>query len=109
MAKSKDKPKEERTQLPTHGASVLPSVTVESYNVEIEDEDGFIGDKASKGAFWEILDRLREPLKERGEDPLGDKPSAEVGKRKLAAMLSTGEPEAAGLVQGATEEFARQL
>ena len=30
--------------LPTHGAAVLPSVTVDSYNVEARDEDGFIGD-----------------------------------------------------------------
>ena len=105
MAKLKD----ERTQLPTHGASVLPSVIVDSYNLEIEDEDGFLGDKASKGAFWDILDRLRKPLKERGEDPLGDKPSEEVGKKKLAELLTTGDPEAAGLVQGATEEFAQQL
>ena len=45
MAKQSAKP----GQLPTHGASVLPSVEVKSYNVEIEDEDGFIGDKAEQG------------------------------------------------------------
>jgi hypothetical protein len=110
MAKRKDKDdRQAHPRLPTHGASVLPSVIVESYNLELEDEDGFVGDRASKGAFWEILDRLRKPLQERGEDPLGDKPSEEVGKRKLAQVLASGDPEAAGLVQGATEEFAQQL
>jgi hypothetical protein len=34
-----------------HGVSRLPSVVVGSYNVELRDGDGFIGDRASKGAF----------------------------------------------------------
>ena len=99
----------ETGQLPTHGASTLPSVEVKSYNVEIEDEDGFVGDKASRRMFWEILDKLRKPLKELGEDPLGDKPSEEIGKKRLAALLTEGKPEAAGVVQSAIEDFAQQL
>jgi hypothetical protein len=95
--------------LPAHGAAVLPSVTIDSYNVEIEDEEGFVGDKASKSAFWELVDKWRKPLKEAGEDPLGDKPSEELSKRKLADLLSKGDPEAAGMVQGAIEDFAQQL
>ena len=96
-------------QLPTHGASVLPSVEIKSYNVEIEDEDGFVGAKAGKAAFWDLLDKLRKPLKKDGEDPLGEKPSEEIGKKKLAALLADGEPEAAGIVQSAVEEFAQQF
>ena len=72
--------------LPAHGAAVLLSVTIDGYNVEIEDEEGFIGDKASKSAFWELVDKWRKPLKEAGEDPLGDKPSEELSKRKLADL-----------------------
>jgi predicted NBD/HSP70 family sugar kinase len=105
MAKTKD----EKTQLPTHGAAVLPSVRVDSYNVEVTDEDGFLGDKASKGAFAEILDKWRKVLREGDEDPLGDKPTDEVSKKKLAQMLTEGEPEAAAMVQSAVEEFAQQL
>jgi predicted NBD/HSP70 family sugar kinase len=96
-------------QLPTHGALVLPSVEVKSYNVEIEDEDGFIGDKAGKGAFWDALDKWRKPLKKLGTDPLGEKASEEIGKKKLAAILAEGDPEAAGVVQSAVEDFAQQL
>ena len=84
-------------QLPIHGAMVLPSVEIKSYNVEIEDDDGFIGDKAGKGAFWDVLDKLRKPLKKLGEDPLGEKPSEEIGKKKLAVLLAEGEPEAEAL------------
>src|SRR5437763_16534516 len=39
--------------LPVHGAANLPSVEIVSSNLELEDEDGFIGDKASKSAFRE--------------------------------------------------------
>ena len=102
-------PKDEQTQLPTHGAAVLPSVKVDSYNLEVEDEEGFVGDKANRDAFWEILDKWRKPLKDLGQDPLGDKPSEELSKKKLAALLTEGDPEAAALVQSAVEEFAQQL
>jgi hypothetical protein len=56
--------------------SVLPSVIVDTYNCELEDEDGFLGDKASKSAFHDILDRVR---KASGEDPFGKKASEEPG------------------------------
>ena len=99
----------EQTTLPTHGAAVLPSVHVDSYNLEVEDEDGFIGDKASKGAFWDLLEKWRQPLREMGEDPFGDKPTDEITKKKLDALLTKGSPAAAGVVQSAIEEFAQQL
>ena len=34
-----------------HGWNVLPHVIVDAYNEELKDEDGFLGDRASKGAF----------------------------------------------------------
>jgi predicted NBD/HSP70 family sugar kinase len=99
----------EAAQLPTHGASILPSVEVRSYNVEIEDDEGFLGDKANKGAFWDLIEKWRKPLRELGEDPFGDKSGEEIGKKKLISLLAEGDPEAAGVVQGAVEEFAQQL
>jgi predicted NBD/HSP70 family sugar kinase len=95
--------------LPIHGALSLPAVDVDSYSLEVEDDEGFAGDKANKGAFSRILDELRQPLAELGEDPLGDKPTAKVSRKKLAAMLTEGEPEETALVQGAIEQFAQQL
>jgi hypothetical protein len=100
---------DEQLQLPTHGATVLPSVTVDSYNLEVEDDQGFVGDRANKGAFWDILDKWRKPLKDAGEDPLGETPSDEIGKRKLVNLLASGDIEAAGLVQSAVEEFSQEL
>lgn len=95
--------------LPTHGAANLPAVTVDSYNLELEDRDGFVGDKASKGAFRDILEEMREPLRKLGEDPLGETPTEEITRKKLDTLLAEGAPEAAGLVQGAIEQFATQL
>ena len=39
----------------SHGGRVLPAVTVDTYNEELRDEDGFVGDRASGRAFRAIL------------------------------------------------------
>jgi hypothetical protein len=100
---------DERPTLLAHGMMRLPSVEVDSYSLELEDEDGFAGDQANKGAFVRILDELRKVLREAAEDPLGDKPSAEISRKKLADLLSKGNPEEAAVVQSAIEDFAQQL
>jgi predicted NBD/HSP70 family sugar kinase len=93
-----------------HASFELPSVVIDSYNVELRDKDGFVGDRASNRAFRAILDDWRERLERHvGEDPLGDTPSREIGKKKLDKLLVEGDPEAAGVVQSAVEEFAQEL
>ncbi|HEX2840513.1 ROK family protein [Hyphomicrobium sp.] len=92
-----------------HGARTLPSVDVDSYNLEIRDEDGFVGDRASHGAFKAIIDEWREPLRKLGDDPLGDQPTKEVSKKELDAILAEGAPEAGGLIHSAIEAFAKEL
>jgi hypothetical protein len=99
----------EQPTLPTHGAATLPSVEVDSYNLEIADGDGFFGDRASKGAFWGLVDKWRKPLRETDEDPFGDTPTAKLSKKQLELLLTKGGPEAAALVQSAVEEFAQEL
>jgi len=92
-----------------HGATRLPSVEVDSFNIELKDEDGFLGDRASKGAFRKILDTLRKPLKKNGEDPLGSKSAEEIGKSTLDEALVGDDIHASALVHGAIEEFAQEL
>jgi hypothetical protein len=92
-----------------HGAARLPSVDVDSFNVELKDEDGFLGDRASKGAFRKILDDLRKPLKKNGEDPLGEKAAEKISKSELDEALLGEDVGAAALVHGAIEEFANEL
>ena len=56
----------------SHGASRLPSVELDSYNLELKDDEGFIGDRASKGAFREIIENWRKSLRKNGDDPFGE-------------------------------------
>jgi predicted NBD/HSP70 family sugar kinase len=93
-----------------HGAQQLPSVIVESYNVELRDQDGFIGDRASFRAFRSMLEEWREKLRQIGDDdPLGEAASGDISKKKLDKLLLEGDPKAAGVVQSAIEEFADEL
>src|SRR5580704_14086625 len=97
------------TGIARHGATRLPSVDVDSFNIELKDDDGFLGDRASKGAFRNILDTLRKPLKKAGEDPLGKKTAEEIAKSELDEALMGDDVRAAALVHGAIEEFAQEL
>jgi predicted NBD/HSP70 family sugar kinase len=97
------------TGIARHGASRLPSVDVDSFNVELKDDSGFLGDRASKGAFRKILDAQRKPLKKNGDDPLGDKSADAIGKSVLDEALLGDDIPAAALVIGAIEEFAQEL
>jgi predicted NBD/HSP70 family sugar kinase len=90
-----------------HGASVLPRVRVDSYNLELRHKDGFIGDRASKRAFAEILEDWREKFRRIDDDPLGDE--KDISKKKLDETLMSGDPEAAGVVHGAIEDFAQEF
>jgi predicted NBD/HSP70 family sugar kinase len=97
------------TGIARHGATRLPSVDVDSFNIELKDDDGFLGDRASKGAFRKILETQRKPLKKSGDDPLGKKAAENIGKSELDEALVGDDVAAAALVHGAIEEFAREL
>jgi hypothetical protein len=90
-----------------HGASVLPRVRIDSYNLELRHKDGFIGDRASKRAFAEIFQDWRDRFARIDEDPFGDE--EDVSKKKLDETLINGDPEAAGVVHGAIEDFAQEF
>lgn len=105
MAKSRDN----LPPIAGHGARVLPSVTIDSFNVELREGDEFVGDRASNGAFYAIVEELREKLRAHDEDPLGDVDTDEIGKSKLNKILTGDNVDAAALVQGAVEQFAGEL
>lgn len=105
MTKKKDR----RLPVLNSAARELPAVTVDSYNLEVRDAEGFIGDRASNRAFMEILEEIREAMRKLGPDPLGDEPSHEMKKKTIDGFLRKGNLEAAGVVQGAIEEFAQDL
>jgi hypothetical protein len=92
-----------------HGARRLPSVDLDSYNLELKDDEGFLGDRASKGAFWDIIENWRAAVLRAGADPLGEDGSEALNKKRLDDILAHGDPEAAGIIQGAIEEFSQGL
>ena len=97
------------TGIAGHGASRLPSVDVDSFNIELKDEDGFLGDRASKGAFRKILEGWRKPLRKTGEDPFGEESSDTISKKMLDDILVGDDVEAAAVVHSAIEDFALEL
>src|SRR5689334_10276459 len=92
-----------------HGARRLPTVDVDGYTVELKDDEGLLGDRASKGAFRSIIENWRKPLRKQGNDPFGDTPSEDLTKKELDSLLTKGDPDAAGILQGAIEDFAQEL
>ena len=84
-----------------HGAARLPSVDLDSYNVELKDDEGFIGDRASKGAFRQTIENWRTAARRVGDDPLGEDPTGELSKKLLDEVLTRGDPEAAAIVHAA--------
>src|SRR5882757_3657451 len=92
-----------------HGARDLGPVVVETYNAELRDAEGFIGDRASNRAFRAIIDESRDRLRDVADDPLGDTPTEDLSKKKLVKLLLEGDYEAAGVIQGAIEEFSAEL
>ena len=87
----------------------LPSVEVDSYNLELKDDEGFLGDRASRQAFHAILENWRKPLRKLGADPFGDTPSDDLSRPKLDVILKEGDAEAAAVIQSAIEEYAQEL
>lgn len=91
-----------------HAASTLNSVDIDTYNAELRDGDGFIGDRASARAFRAILAEERERATT-DADPVGDTPSEDISKKKLDKLITEGDPEAAGVVLGTIEEFSQEF
>jgi len=96
-------------QFVVHGSADLPSVKVVSYNLELRDKNGFIGDRATKSAFGEKLDDLRKRLRKFGSDPLGKPSTDDLSRKQLDVLLTKGDPEAAATLHGAIEAFAHDL
>jgi predicted NBD/HSP70 family sugar kinase len=92
-----------------HGAVRLPAVDVASYSLELRGEEGFLGDHANKGVFRAMLDDWRKVLRKYRDDPFGKKPSEQISKKELEALLVEGDIEAAAAVHAAIEDFAREL
>jgi ROK family len=95
--------------LGVHGSSHLPAVDVDSYNLELKDDEGYLGDRASRQAFHAHLENWRKPLRKLGADPFGDTSSDDLSRPKLDVVLKEGDVEAAAVIQSAIEDYAQEL
>lgn len=92
------------------GATTLPLLEVDTYNEELRDDSGFIGDRASRRAFHAIVDDWRKRIEAIVEDdPLEAPTKPQLSKRRLDQTLSSGSPLAAGVLHTAIEEFSNEL
>ncbi|HEX2526616.1 MAG TPA: hypothetical protein VHL31_10020 [Geminicoccus sp.] len=105
---------------PQHGAKDLRLVRVDTYNAELEDPTGkgFLGDRASNRSFIAMLEdwRVRVRRGNNGVDPLEGTvgegtPTHQIDRGELDDLLQAADedPEAAGLVHSAIEEFAHEM
>jgi predicted NBD/HSP70 family sugar kinase len=92
-----------------HGTEQLSLVTVDAYNAELRSSEGFVGDRASRRAFFSMFDDWRERVRNAGDDPFGETPTEQISKKELDKVLSEGDAEAAGVIHGTIEEFAQEF
>jgi hypothetical protein len=92
--------------LPQHGAAELRGIRIDSCSLDLP---AGVGPQAHR-AFDAVLGDWRRRLaRAGGADPFGGDPTAEVPEDLLDAALAGSAPDAAGLVQGVVEDFARGL
>ncbi|MCS0501236.1 ROK family protein [Ancylobacter mangrovi] len=108
MASAEPKTKETPPDVAAHGGTTLTAVTVDSFNAQLRDENGFIGDSVRRAAFFEIFDRWRA-LGDRKLSVLGETPTAELSKSQIDEALADGRPHEQALIHSAIEEYACKL
>ena len=94
---------------PCHGASALPDVLVESYNVELREKRRFVGDRANKKAFAALVEKWRKLVENKSDEKLRELSFKKLNKKKLEQILLEGDADAAGVVQAAIDDFAERL
>ncbi len=56
-----------------------------------------------------MIDDIRKAVRKGGDDPLGEEETYKLSKAELDSFLSEGDPEVAGIIQGAVEDFSQEL
>lgn len=97
-------------QLPAHGATLFRGLRLDAYSLDLPEADGQVGDRASHRAFDAILAEWRRKVRRGGGgDPFGRPTVEPLDRDTLDDALAAGTPEAAGVVQGAIEDYAGAL
>lgn len=102
------KPKGAPPNVAVHGATTLTAVTIDDLNAQLRDDDGFVGDRARRAAFFEILDHWRS-ISARKLPGFGDVPTGDLSKSQIDEVLKDGKPQEQALILGAIDDYAREL
>jgi len=95
---------------PAHNATLLRGLRLDAHSLDLPDGEGQLGDRASHRALDAMLERWRHRMRRVGApDPFGPDPSDGISREELDHALTEGTPEAAGLVHGVIEDYARTL
>ncbi|MHC1551639.1 ROK family protein [Phyllobacterium sp. K27] len=92
-----------------HGARILSSVQVDSYNLRISDKDGFIGDNANKAAFLEKVAHWRKQIDGHTAEKHLHKASSDISKTGIEKILEGEDELAQAIVWSAIHDFAADL
>ncbi|KAB1069336.1 ROK family protein [Methylobacterium planeticum] len=87
-----------------HGTRHFPDNRLDAYNLKLEQNGGFVGDRVRSKAFTLILDGLREEARRSGPDPLGD--TASEDRPSLDDLLERPGSEAGAVVARAVDLYA---
>ncbi|MFK8250346.1 ROK family protein [Ancylobacter terrae] len=102
------RPAAEDSPIAGHGAAKLPSVIVDACNSQLRDDDGFIGDRARRSAFFKALDRWRSIAGE-ADDPFEGASIADISKKTIDRVLGDEAPRRQALALSAVEDYAQAL
>lgn len=91
-----------------HGADEVHGARIDSYNLEIRKGEDWIGDQASRLAFWTICDDIRKQARVIGFDPF-KKPTTDVSKKEFDQLLRSKDVRLQTFANSVIEQFAQQL
>lgn len=92
-----------------HGASLLPTVEVLGYSLELRQKGRFVGDQANTDAFRALFEKRRRHAARQDGDPFGRKAGKEISNSKLDTILRKGKASAVAVLHGAIDDYAAAL
>lgn len=98
------------TSVLKHGRTMLPLVRLDGYNSMLKIGGEFVGDRANKGVFQDLVEKWRSIFADINDDPFPRLPkNTVVSKATLDELLLTGNITQKGVLISAIEDFATAL
>jgi hypothetical protein len=92
-----------------HGARLFDGVRITGYSLELQDGDGFVGDKASQSAFREILSDLTEHVRAANSPAFDELDIANASHEQLDRLALGHDSTVSQTIMVAVADFATSL